>query len=157
LSFKAFVLSWGIREEARAEEGTADCWARTGTSQSAKTVSKHKYFETRFIARFTPFANLFAALWDGLDGSMRNAAFGMRNYTRLAGAASFENLIASIYFSDAFVPKRIHPYEFLISFRFTSLTNLSASRVGRGMRTPSLTAFVKRTADSSDMRCPCET
>src|SRR5262249_44649587 len=42
-----------------------------------------------------------AAVRDRNDFTARNAAFGMRNYTRAAAADTFENFIGSIYFSDA--------------------------------------------------------
>jgi len=42
-----------------------------------------------------------AAVRDSNDFTVRNAAFGMRNYTRAAAMDTFENFIGSIYFSDA--------------------------------------------------------
>jgi hypothetical protein len=82
-----------------------------------------------------------AAVKDKEDFTARIAAFGMRNYTRVPVLRTFENFICSIYFSD--VKKgRGGLYEILMSLRFTSETNLSASRVGRGIRTPSQTCSV---------------
>jgi hypothetical protein len=60
------------------------------------TTSKHNHFETRFITRITPYANFFAAVWDGSNRSAGKAASGMQNYTRVAFGASFENFIARI-------------------------------------------------------------
>src|SRR5260221_1097524 len=48
-----------------------------------------------------PIANVFAAVRNCTDGPRRNAAFSMRNYTRVASGASVEKFIPSIYFSDA--------------------------------------------------------
>ncbi len=63
----------------------------------------------------------------------------------LTPAAQLEILLPRIYFSDS-SPRK--------TFLLISLANRSASRVGRGMRKPSHTSMVSRTALSRLMRFP---
>ena len=83
----------------------------------------------------------------------------MRHYTHPSRGADFEIQIAAIYFSDTRMPRSASSFcaQSLVSYlvtsslRFTWLTKWSASRVGRGIRTPSLTASVNRKAVSGPM------
>jgi len=62
--------------------------------QIAKVKSKQQHFKTLLITRFTPFCQIFAAKKGIALASERNAAFGMRDYTRLLHTSRCEFLIA---------------------------------------------------------------